>query len=223
MDIPANVFSEDWLILTSFFLFIVLGHALRHTAWAYVREHTHIYLGTIVFASVIWILRAGIGSNLNFHFLGITVMTLMFGWRLALTAATVVVSITFWRLDAGLMAIPVNTLVMGGIPILITQQLLRWSQQHLPTNIFIFVFVNAFLAAILSIVAVVLTGSLLLWWTETFTAHYLQTYYLPYIPLLMLPEGLINGMLTAIVVVYAPQWIPVFDDARYLRKRGDDN
>lgn len=203
-------------------LFFLLGHSLRHAAWGYVREHVHIYLGAIVFASLIWLLRAGIGSNLNFHFLGMTVMTLMFGWRLALIAATAVVSITFWRLGSGLLAIPINTLVMGGIPILITYFMLRWSQRHLPTNIFIFVFVNAFLAAILSIVAVVLVGSLLLWWTETFSAYYLQTYYLPYIPLLMFPEGLINGMLTAIAVVYAPQWIPVFDDARYLRKRGDD-
>lgn len=154
------------------------------------REHTHIYLGAILFASIIWILRVGIGTTLNFHLLGMTVMTLMFGWRLALLAATVIVSIAFWRLDAGLLAIPLNTLVMGGIPILITHQLLRWSQQHLPTNIFIFIFVNGFLAAILSSVAVVLTGSLLLWWTDTFTAQYLQSYYLPFIPLLMFPEGI---------------------------------
>ncbi len=179
------------------------------------------YLGAIVFASVIWILRAGIGSNLNFHFLGTVVITLMFGWRLALIALTAIVAITFWRLEAGMMAVPVNTLVMGGIPILITHYLLIWSQRRLPTNIFVFVFLNAFLAAILSTVAVVFAGSALLWMTETFTAHYLQNYYLPYIPLLMLPEGLINGMLTAIVVVYAPQWIPVFDDNRYLRKRGE--
>ena len=222
MDIPASVFNEDWLLVTSFLFFIVLGRALRHAKWTYVREHSHVYLGAIVFASVIWLLRAGIGTTLNFHLLGMTVMTLMFGWRLALLAATVIVSIAFWRLDAGLLAIPLNTLVMGGIPILITHQLLRWSQQHLPTNIFIFIFVNGFVAAILSSVAVVLTGSLLLWWTDTFTAHYLQTYYLPFIPLIMFPEGIINGMLVAIAVVYMPQWIPAFDDARYLRKIDDD-
>ncbi|SEA97541.1 Uncharacterized membrane protein [Thiothrix caldifontis] len=222
MDIPASVFNEDWLIVASFLLFILLGHSIRHANWAYVREHTHVYLGAILFASIIWILRAGIGSTLNFHLLGMTVITLMFGWRLALLAATVIVSIALWRVEAGLLAIPLNTLVMGGIPILITVQLLRWSQQHLPTNIFIFVFVNGFLAAIASSVAVVLTGSWLLWWTDTFSAHYLQTYYLPFIPLLMFPEGIINGMLVAIAVVYAPQCIPVFDDARYLRKYEDD-
>ncbi|EIJ35007.1 energy-coupling factor ABC transporter permease [Thiothrix nivea] len=221
MDIPASVFNEDWLWLTSFLYLLLLGHAARHAAWGYVHKHIHVYLGAIVFASLIWILRAGIGSNLNFHFLGITVMTLMFGWRLALVAATAIVSITFWRLEAGLLAVPINTLVMGGIPIVVTYALLRWSQRHLPTNIFVFVFVNAFLAAVLSTVAVIGVGSLLLWWTGTFSAYYLQTYYLPYIPLLMFPEGLINGMLTAIAVVYAPQWIPVFDDARYLRKRGE--
>lgn len=200
---------------------MLLGNALRRAPWGYVREHTHVYLGAIAFASLIWILRAGIGDRLNFHFLGITVMTLMFGWRLALIAATAIVSITFWRLGSGLLAIPINTLVMGGIPVLVTYSLLRWSQRHLPTNIFVFVFVNAFLAAALSVILAVCVGSLLLWWTDTFSANYLQTYYLPYIPLLMLPEGLLNGMLTVIAVVYAPQWIPLFDDTRYLRKRGE--
>ncbi|WGZ94495.1 MAG: energy-coupling factor ABC transporter permease [Candidatus Thiothrix putei] len=185
MDIPASVFNEDWLIVAGFLLFILLGHSIRYANWAYVREHMHVYLGAILFASIIWLLRAGIGSTLNFHLLGMTVITLMFGWRLALLAATVIVSIALWRVEAGLLAIPLNTLVMGGIPILITVQLLRWSQQHLPTNVFIFVFVNGFLAAIVSSVAVVLTGSWLLWWTDTFSAHYLQTYYLPFIPLLI--------------------------------------
>lgn len=221
MDIPANVFNQDWLLLASVPFVWLLWNAIRHAAWGYVRAHTHVYLGAVVFASLIWILRAGIGSNLNFHFLGITIITLMFGWRLALIAATAIVSMTLWRLDAGLLAIPVNTLVMGGIPILITYGLLRWSQQRLPTNIFVFVFVNAFLAAILGTIAVIAAGSLLLWLTGTFSAYYLQNYYLPYIPLLMLPEGLINGMLAAIAVVYAPQWIPVFNDALYLRKRGE--
>lgn len=221
MDIPASVFNEDWLLVAGFVLFLLLLRAIRGAQWSYVLEHSHVYLGAIVFASVIWILRAGIGSNLNFHFLGTVVMTLMFGWRLALIALTAVVAITFWRLEAGMAAVPINTLVMGGIPILISHYLLIWSQRRLPTNIFVFVFVNAFLAAVLGTVVVVFAGSFLLWMTETFTAHYLQNYYLPYIPLLMLPEGLINGMLTAIAVVYAPQWIPVFDDARYLRKRGE--
>lgn len=221
MDIPASVFNEDWLLVASFVLFLLLLRAVQGAQWSYVREHVHVYLGAIVFASVIWILRAGLGDKLNFHFLGVVVMTLMFGWRLALLAVTAVVTITFWRLDAGLLAVPINTLVMGGIPILITHFLLIWSQRRLPTNIFVFVFINAFLAAVLGTVAVIMAGSFLLWFTGTFTAHYLQTYYLPYIPLLMLPEGLINGMLTAIAVVYMPQWIPVFDDTRYLRKRGE--
>lgn len=221
MDIPANVFNEDWLTTSSLILGWLLFLAVRQAPWDYVLKHTHVYLGAIVFASLIWILRAGIGDNLNFHFLGITVMTLMFGWRLALVAATTVVTITFWRLGHGWMAIPVNVLVMGGIPILTTRLLLQWSQKYLPTNIFIFVFVNAFTAGILSTIGVIMAGSFLLWITETFSWHYLENYYLAYIPLLMLPEGLINGMLTAIAVVYAPQWIPVFDDSRYLRKRGE--
>lgn len=221
MDIPASVFSQEWLLLAGFLLFILLTHAFRYAPWRYVRKHTHVYLGAIVFTSLIWALRAGLGENLNFHFLGLTVITLMFGWNLALIAATAIVTITLLRVDAGLLAIPINTLVMGGIPILITHTLLRWSQRHLPTNIFVFVFVNAFLAAALSIAGVLFAGSLLLWLTETFSASYLQYSYLPYIPLMMFPEALLNGILITIAVVYMPKWIPIFDDTVYLRKRGE--
>lgn len=188
---------------------------------AYARENMHVYLGAIVFASIIWLLRAGIGNAVSFHFLGATAMTLLFGWPLALIALSVVTGFHVWYQEAGLLSIPLNSLVMAGIPVAVTEWLLRWSRQNLSANLFVFVFINAFLAAMLGMALVVTASSLLLWWTGTFDAYYLQTQYLPYLPLLMFPEGLMNGMLIAIAVVYMPQWIPAFDDKVYLRKRDD--
>ena len=36
------------------------------------------------------------------------------------------------------------------------------------------------------------------------------------LPLFMLPEGFITGLLITLFVVYLPDWVRTFDDARYI-------
>ena len=40
--------------------------------------------------------------------------------------------------------------------------------------------------------------------------------YLPFLPLMMLPEGFLNGMLVAILAGFRPHWLCSFDERRYL-------
>jgi len=46
--------------------------------------------------------------------------------------------------------------------------------------------------------------------------------YLPFLPLISLPEAIINGMLVAVFVVYRPNWVTSFDDAMYLKNTYND-
>mgnify|MGYP000084126520 CR=1 FL=1 len=41
--------------------------------------------------------------------------------------------------------------------------------------------------------------------------------YLPFLPLYLFPEGLMNGMLTAVFVGMKPEWLRSFDESRYFR------
>jgi uncharacterized membrane protein len=40
--------------------------------------------------------------------------------------------------------------------------------------------------------------------------------YLPYIPLIIFPEAVLNGMLMTVFVVIRPEWVRSFDDEFYI-------
>ena len=40
--------------------------------------------------------------------------------------------------------------------------------------------------------------------------------YMIFLPLLAFPEGLLNGMAVAILVVFKPEWLRVFSDRDYI-------
>jgi uncharacterized membrane protein len=41
--------------------------------------------------------------------------------------------------------------------------------------------------------------------------------YLPFLPLYLFPEGMLNGMLTTVFIGLRPQWLITFDDDSYLK------
>lgn len=221
MDIPANLISSGLSTFSAVLLSAILLWAAYTAPWHFVRQHSHVYFGAIVLTSFIWIMRAGIADGLNFHLLGMVMLTLMFGWQLALIAATAIVAISFLNQDlpASLPAIPVNILFMAGIPILLTHYMLIWTEKKLPANLFIYIFINAFLTGALSILAVVVSGSMLMLFSGAYDLQYLRETYLLFIPLLMFPEALVNGMLITVFVIYMPHWVRSFHDRHYLRKR----
>lgn len=197
----------------------VLWGALHSAPWGRLRdpEQLHVYLGGCVVLLLLWTLRAGILPGLNFHFLGVTALTLMFGWQLALIAVSVVVAGITLNAGAGWDAVGLNVLSMGGIPIVVTCGLLRLARRRLPLNFFVFVFINAFLAAGLSNVLVGLVTALLMLGSGVYDLEALSYGYLAYLPLMLFPEGVINGSLISIFVAYRPHWVASFDDTLYLR------
>jgi len=99
----------------------------------------------------------------------------------------------------------------------VTCGLLRLARRRLPLNFFVFVFINAFLAAGLSNVLVGLVTALLMLGSGVYDLEALSYGYLAYLPLMLFPEGVINGSLISIFVAYRPHWVASFDDALYLR------
>jgi uncharacterized membrane protein len=219
MDFPGGLFLDGLLWAAHLALAPILFYALYTAAWGRLRdsEQLHVFLGACVTLLVLWSLRAGILPGLTFHLLGVTALTLMFGWRLALVGVgAVVVGITL-NGSATWETLSLNVLVMGGLPIAVSQAVLWAARQYLPHNFFIYVFINAFLAAGLGILAVGATATLLMWGSGVYDLEALDYGYLAYLPMMFFPEGLINGALMTIFVAYRPHWVDSFDDAKYLR------
>ena len=180
-------------------------------------EAQHVFLGTIVCLSLVWIVRGGIQVGLNFHLLGVTLMCLMFEWQFALIAVSLVVVISTLQGNAGWEALGLNLVIMGVMPILFTRVVLYISQRWLAHNFFIYVFVNAFLTGGLSLLLVGVSSA---WIQHLSGVHEDGTIFRNFvqiIPLLVFGEAFLNGGVITLVVAYRPQWIATFHDRWYLR------
>jgi uncharacterized membrane protein len=218
MDIPANLLPAMSLWLAALVYVMLLMAALLTAPWAKIldNEASNIYFAAVAMVSVLWILRAGIEPGFNYHLLGVTTLCLMFDWQFALLAVSLVVIITTWQGPAGWQAFAVNTLVMGAIPILLTRTLLYISQRLLAHNFFIYIFLNAFFAGALSMLACSLAAAALLALTSAHSSGSPGQDYLEVIPLLMFGEAFLNGMAMTLLIAYKPRWVATFRDEWYL-------
>ena len=82
-------------------------------------------------------------------------------------------------------------------------------------NPFAFIFGVGFAGAIVSVLASAVFVSVVYLATGTFSFYQLQYELWPFLPLIALPEGIINGMLIAGLVVFKPEWVLLFDEKKY--------
>ena len=218
MDIPAGLLSPVSLWLAALIYAVLLMVTLLTAPWSKLldNEASNIYFGAVAMVSVLWMLRAGIEPGFNYHLLGVTALCLMFDWQFAVLAVSLVVMITTWQGPAGWQAFAVNTLVMGAVPILFTRILLTVSQLLLAHNFFIYIFLNAFFAGALSMLACGLAAAALLTLTSAHSTGSPGENYLQVIPLLMFGEAFLNGMAMTLLIAYKPRWVATFHDEWYL-------
>ncbi|MEA3411371.1 MAG: energy-coupling factor ABC transporter permease [Pseudomonadota bacterium] len=198
----------------------VLAGALYFSPWRRLvdSEQLNVFLGACVSLLVLWTMRAGVMPGLNFQILGVATLTLMFGGPLAFLGVTIVIAGTTWNADGAWSLVPLNALVSGGVPILVTNGMLWLARRRLPRNYFVYVFINAFLAAGVGAAGVVLLSAAIMVLAGTHTADAVAYGFLPYTPMIFFAEAMMNGMLMAIFAAYRPGWVVSFDDRLYLAR-----
>lgn len=219
MDIPSDLLPGAYLWTGNFLYLVFILTALFSAPWSKLAdsEAQHVYLGAIVSLSLLWVMRGGIQAGLSFHLLGVTLLCLMFEWKFALIAISLVVAITTLQGAAGWEALGLNLMLMGVLPILFSRISLYFSQRWLPHNYYIYVFINAFLTGGLSILLVGLASA---WIQQSSGVHAEGTVYRNFVqilPLLVFGEAFLNGGVITLVVAYRPRWIATFHDSWYLK------
>ncbi len=196
----------------------LLGYAVLRAPWARLErsENLHVFLGSAVALLLVWSLKAGINPGLDFHLLGGTLFTLMFGWELALVGVSLVMLGFTAFSGADWMSFSLNILLMGALPVLVTQGMLWLALRYLPHHFFIYVIVNAYLCGGLAMGLTVVVGSTLLVLSGTYSFAKIANAYLPFAPFMIFAEGFFSGMLAAGMALMRPEWITTFDDRRYL-------
>jgi uncharacterized membrane protein len=221
MNLPADLLSPTYYWVALVLQVALLSLAAWPAPWRRLRDPAlhNVWLGAIVCVMVLWSIRTGVRPGLGFHLLGASACTLMFGPRLAFLVITLA---TFGLALSGsldLSSTPINTLVMGAVPIAITLAILRLVERRLPSHFFVYVFAAAFFGAGLAMLATGLAATLLLGLSEVYPFEYLLTEYLPWFILMAWAEAFTTGAAITLMVVYRPGWVLTFDDARYLRNK----
>ena len=219
MEVSAALLSPAWMIAGFLSLTCILLPAISSAPWQRLsdREMQHAFFGGIVALIMLWFIRAGIMPGLGFHFFGVTTLTLMFGWQLACIAAVPVLVAGALTGHGDLAALGLNASVLFALPAGVTWAVHRLARRLLPDNFFVYLFANCYLAAVLSMALATLTMAGVLLAAGAVSPAYLLGDYLPFLPMLLLSEGFINGSVIAVLVATRPAWVWTFDDDRYLR------
>jgi uncharacterized membrane protein len=219
MNIPDRLLSGVLLLFAYGVWLPVLLQALRAAPWRPFLASAklqQVFPGATLVLFLLWIFEVGVRPALGFHFLGVTVYVLMFGWSLGVLGVSLaMVAVTFTTGDWA--ALAANALLLGVLPASLSYGVYALVTHYLPRHLFVYIFLCAFFNAMLAAGAAVLALALLLVVTETYTVARISNDYLPFLPLYLFPEGLLNGMVITALIGLRPDWLKTYDDERYLK------
>ena len=115
-----------------------------------------------------------------------------------------------------LAAWPANLLCFGIVPATATTLIHRLLEARLPHNYFVYFFGTAFAGSMAAFLLAALARLALLWAAGSLPRAQVGDEYLVLLPMLGLAEASLNGLVMAVAVVYAPDWVRSFDDRLYL-------
>ena len=220
MNLTADSLGLSTLVFGWLLLLASLAWTLKRAPWHKVkgdRGAQNVWLGMTLIVFLVWQFGAQLEEGIHFHFLLMTLMTLMFGVEFALFGAVLVlIGLSFYT-GMGWQAIGINATLMALVPIWITYGFVRISERYLEQNFFVYVFFNGFLAGGIAVVLTLIGGGVIMGLNEVYSFEKLARDFFPFIPLMATPEGFINGMLIAMLIVLKPHWIATFHDETHLK------
>lgn len=202
------------LSLLQLALLLVAGLKIPWRQLDAVPARLHLLGLSFLFLFGLWGIRTHVHPLFGLHPLGTTTVTLLLGAPLALWIGTVaqLADLILRGGDPTLML--ADSLFNVSIPVTVTLAVLRAAVGLGPRNLYVYLLGVGFLGAGLSMLAVCL--GLLLLMANGGQMGTLAGWSPALLPLMMFPEGFVNGALVTMLAVYAPHWMRTFDDRHFL-------
>lgn len=224
--IDAQVLSDLSLTLGWGGYVVLLLWAVARTGWVELftdSRRQHLLFGAVFALFALWLVRRDFDNGVSYHFIGLTAVTLLLDWPLAIVAGLLaqVGLILMGRQD--LVAMGVNGLLFIGLPVLVTEVCAILVERAQPKNLFVYIFCSGFFAAALAALLCLLIGLGLLWIDGRFVMPEWIEDFIGYLWLIIFPEAFINGMVVSALVVFCPEWLETFNRTRYLQAPWKDD
>lgn len=218
MGMTENLLSTGQWLITAVLFLLILAQAARSVDWLALRRDNalqHSFFGAAVALGFLWQLRAGISPGLAIHIFGMTVITLMLGWALAVFSGLLALVITVITGREPLIMFAANGLVTVMVPALVSHGIMVWERRRNFRNFFAYIFFCGFFGAGIAVAAAGVVMCLMLWSSGVYTFDELIHEYIRYLPLIMLPEGFVNGTFVTGLMVFHPDRLTTLDQRRY--------
>jgi uncharacterized membrane protein len=218
MNLPAE-FLPAWLQILTWVLFapLIVWQAWG-AGWRLLHRNAleHVFIGAVALLTGLWWLKVQSLAGLELHFLAISAMVLVFGWRLAMVGgATSLIALTAlgshdWA------SLGANGLLTVVLPVVLAARLHALVYHWFPKHFFVYVIVAAHFTSMLVIATTMLTGGVMLWMLDIYPWSRIVNDYLIFLPIAMLPEGFLNGAIMTMLAAWKPEWVRSFDDKDYI-------
>jgi uncharacterized membrane protein len=176
----------------------------------------HLVFGSAACVFILWMFRTGIYDGLNVHFLWLSALSLLLGFRWAIFSATLaLLGVTIFGKES-IDMLGVNFLLGVLAPIGLTYGIYSLTFHKLPRHIFIYIFLCAFIPGALTIVLKMLALSGYFYLDGIYSWHIIKDNYLVLSTLMLFPEAMFNGMTITLLIIYKPEWVYTFYDKLYL-------
>ena len=183
----------------------------------------HLLFGTVLALFLLWLMRRDFESGLSYHFIGMTAVTLLLDWPLAVLGGLVAQLGLLALGKQDLLALGINGALLVLLPVLVTELCAKWVEHYQPRNLFVYIFCCGFFPAALTALLCVLIGLGLLWADGLFPMPPWLDDFIGYLWLVMFPEAFINGTAVTALVVFCPEWLETFNRTRYLQAPWKDD
>lgn len=159
--IAAHLLAPSSLLAGWIIYVIALLWATWRAPWVELFSDTrrqHLLFGAMLSIFLLWLVRRDFDSGLSFHFIGLTAVTLLLDWPLAIIAALIAqVGLTLTG-HQQVAALGMNGILLVLIPVLVTVVCARLVERAQPRNLFVFIFFAGFFPAALAALACILAS-----------------------------------------------------------------
>ncbi|WP_319782219.1 energy-coupling factor ABC transporter permease [Oceanisphaera sp. IT1-181] len=199
-------------------ILVLLGAAWSFDwrTWLGDKTRHHLCFGAAIALVPLWMLQAGVKPGLEVHFLGLTTLALLLGWRMGLMMSSLsLLLVTAFGFESWSMLGP-NLLLGVVIPLSASYLLFLLTYSYLYRHLFVYIFVAGFFNAALTITLKTLLFSGFMVWSDQYSWQVVVDNYLSVLPLLLFPEALLNGMAITVLVLFKPEWVCTYRDRDYI-------
>tara|TARA_R110000868_G_scaffold168505_3_gene403294 strand:- start:11 stop:655 length:645 start_codon:yes stop_codon:yes gene_type:complete len=205
--------------LISVLLCFLIGQKLPFKQLSKDKQSQHLVFASTVCLFLLWMFQTGIAGSPTVHFLWLAALPLVLGFRWAICSTLIaLLALTLLGIESYEM-LGVNFLFGCLAPIALTYGIYSLTFHKLPKNVFVYIFVCAFIPGALTIGLKMLLLSGYFYLDGLYSWQHIMDNYLMLTTLLAFPEAMFNGMTITLLIIYKPHWVYTFYDKFYLSKK----